>query len=303
MRPPEETAPPRLSVIVVSYNCRGLLLRCLQTVEAERRHIPLELILVDNASSDGTVEEVRRLHPWVRLVAADSNLGFARSNNDALRMARGEHVLLLNPDTEVREGSLAAAVERLEADPGIGMLGVKLVTPDGGLDHACKRGFPTPSSSLWHFLGLSRARPHSPRFAAYTAGHIGPDEESPVDAVNGAFMLVRRQALDEVGLLDERFWMYMEDLDWCYRFWERGWRVLYWPGAEVVHVKGGSSTKLRSWRANRAFHHGMWMFYAKHYARRRSPVVTAAVWLGVWAKLSVSAARSWTLRRMRPVRA
>jgi hypothetical protein len=151
--------------------------------------------------------------------------------------------------------------------------------------------------ALAYFPGLSRLRPESPRLARYMAGHLSPDQASPVDAVNGAFMLVRREALAQVGPLDEDFWLYMEDLDWCYRFWEAGWPVLYWPGAEVVHVKGGSATKNRSWRANHAFHRGMWLFYRKHYLANRSPVVSGLVWLAVWGKLGMSAARSLVARR------
>lgn len=288
---------PRLSVIVVSFNCVDHVDRCLASLAPERELVDLEVILVDNQSSDGTLDLVRERHPWVEAVDAGGNLGFSRSNNLAMERATGTHLLLLNPDTEIEPGALRAAVEELDRRPEVGMLGCKLVQPNGELDHACKRGFPTPASSLWHFAGLSKARPRSPRFAAYTAGHVDPDEASDVDAVNGAFMLVRREAYEQVGGLDERYWMYMEDLDWCYRFWEAGWRVTYWPGATVMHVKGGSSTKHRSWKANHAFHHGMWMFYDHHYRPKRSLLVTAAVWAAIWAKLGISASRSWWARR------
>jgi GT2 family glycosyltransferase len=296
-------ARPRLSVIVVSFNCLGHVERCLASLEGERGDIELEVLLVDNRSTDGTLEAVAERFGWVDAVDAGANLGFSRANNLAMHRATGEHLLLLNPDTVVEPGALRKCVEELERRPDVGMLGCKLVQVDGRLDHACKRGFPTPSSALWHFTGLSRARPTSPRFAAYTAGHVAPDEASDVDAVNGAFMLVRRAALEQVGGLDERYWMYMEDLDWCYRFVQHGWRVVYWPGATVVHVKGGSSSKHRSWRANRAFHHGMWMFYDNHYRAGRSPLVTALVWSAIWTKLGVSALRSaWARRRRRPGR-
>jgi GT2 family glycosyltransferase len=288
---------PRLSVIVVSFNCLHHVERCLASLEPERAELDFEVLLVDNRSDDGTLDVVAERFGWVQAIDAGGNLGFSRGNNLALELAVGEDILLLNPDTEVEPGALRACVEELERHADIGMLGCKLVQPDGRLDHACKRGFPTPSSSLWHFLGLSRARPTSARFAAYTAGHIDPDEAGDVDAVNGAFMLVRRAALEQVGGLDERYWMYMEDLDWCYRFWQQGWRVVYWPGATVMHVKGGSSSKHRSWKANHAFHHGMWMFYDHHYRAQRNPLVTALVWSGIWAKLGVSAARSWWARR------
>jgi GT2 family glycosyltransferase len=288
----------RLSVLVVSFNCRALLDDCLRSLEAERSQLDLEVIVVDNRSTDGTLEHLRRSYPWVRAVDAGGNLGFSAANNIGLPLTTGEHVLLLNPDTVVPPGALAAAVQRLEAEPSLGMLGVKLVQPDGTLDHACKRGFPTPAASLFYLVGLARLRPHSRRFAAYTAGHIGADEESRVDAVNGAFMLMRREALDAVGPLDERFWMYGEDLDWCLRFWQAGWPVLYWPREHVLHVKGGSSSKRRAWRTNLAFHQAMWLFYTKHYRQRHARWVTATVFTGIWTRLAVTAAQSWVLRSL-----
>ena len=295
-------ALPRLSVIVVSYDCRTLVEDCLASLERCREELALEVILVDNDSTDGTPEAVAERFPWVVLMAQGENLGFSRANNLGIERARGEHLLLLNPDTVVPPDTLPLALDELGRRPEVGMLGVKLVRPDGSLDHAAKRGFPSPGSSLYYFTGLARLFPRSPRFSQYTAGHVDPDETAAVDAVNGAFMLVRRAALEDVGGLDEDYWLYMEDLDWCYRFWQRGWQVLYWPGAEVVHVKGGSSPGSRSWPANRAFHRGMWLFYSKHYRHRRSPLVTAAVFAGIWLKLALSALRSAVARYARRVR-
>ena len=290
---------PLLSVVIVSFDCREHLLRCLESLDDERSRMPLQVIVVDNASQDGTVAAVADRFPWVRLRPSDENRGFAWASNRGLELATGSHLLLLNPDTLVPPGSLRAAVQALEARPEIGMLGCKLVQPGGSLDHACKRGFPTPLSSLYHFIGLSRLFPRSNRFAQYTAGQVDPGKAAVVDAVNGAFMLVRRPALDDVGLLDERYWLYMEDLDWCYRFHERGWPVLYWPEVEVIHAKGGSSGHPRRWRTNYAFHRGMWLFYRTHYAPTRPAAVSLLVWFGVWSKLAVSAVASAARRTRR----
>ena len=287
MRVESEPTEPRLSIIIVGYQCRDLARRCLESLTPDRLQSPLEVLLVDNGSTDGTIDMMRALFPWVRIVAEGQNLGFARANNLATRVALGHHLLYLNPDTVVPAGSLVASVAALEARPAVGMLGCKLVRPDGSLDHACKRGFPTPLSSLYHFVGITKLIPGSRRFAHYTAGWLDADQESPVDAVNGAFMLVRREALEAVGPMDEEYWLYMEDLDWCYRFWEAGWPVVYWPGVEVIHVKGGSTKDGRPWRSNHAFHRGMWLFYKKHYAEKRSPLVTSIVWLGIWTKLGL----------------
>jgi len=283
--------PPALSVIVVSYECRELLRDCLASLASERTRLTLEVLLVDNGSTDGTLAMVEAEFPWVEMVARERNVGFAKANNVATGVARGDHVLYLNPDTVVPPNALVRAVAEFDRRPEIGMLGCKLVRPGGELDHASKRGFPTPLSSLYHFIGLTRLRPRSRRFAHYTAGWLGPDEEGRVDAVNGAFMLVRREALEAVGPMDEDYWLYMEDLDWCYRFWKAGWPVLYWPGVEVIHAKGGSTSGGRPWRQNYAFHWGMWHFYRTHHAHERSPLVTVAVWLGIWTKLALSATR------------
>ena len=197
--------------------------------------------------------------------------------------------MLLNPDTVVPAGTIGRAVAELAARPRVGMLGCKLVRPDGSFDHACKRGFPTVLSALYYFTGLAGRFPGSPRFAQYTAAHLGIDETGRVDAINGAFMLVRRAAIDEVGDLDERYWLWAEDLDWCHRFWENDWGVLYWPEVEVVHHKSASVGEHRSLRLNFAFHRSIWLFYKKHHAPHRSAVLSALVAFGVWSKFVGSA--------------
>ena len=199
-------------------------------------------------------------------------------------------MLLLNPDTEVRDGSLDRCLERLDREPRVGIVGPKLVLSSGELDHAAKRSFPTPLSALAHFTGLGRRRDAPPALGAYRAPHLGEDEAGAVDAVNGAFMLARLEAVREVGLLDEGYWLYMEDLDWCYRFSQRGWRVFYEPAAVVTHVKGGSSGERRGWRQEVAFHRGMGRFYRKFYAPTRSLPVNLFVYAGIGAKLAVSLA-------------
>jgi GT2 family glycosyltransferase len=290
--------PPTLSVIIVTYACRALVLDCLASLEAQRHEVDMEVVVVDNDSPDNTLEAIQESFPWVIALSAGANLGFATANNLALKSVRGRQILLLNPDTVVPAGGLLACIAALESRADVGVLGCKLVQPSGQLDHACKRGFPRPASSLWHFMGLNRLFPRSSRFAAYTAGHIGEDEISTVDAINGAFMLIRREAIEAVGSLDESFWMYGEDLDWCYRFWMAGWKILYWPEIEVMHVKGGSSTKTRSRPANKAFHEAMWLFYKKHYATTHSVWMNTTVWVAVYTKLVISVGRN-ALRKAR----
>jgi GT2 family glycosyltransferase/glycosyltransferase involved in cell wall biosynthesis len=300
--PPPETAKASVSCLIVSFECRTVLKLCLESLERERHDLPLEVIVVDNASRDGTVAMLVEEFPWVRIVANEENIGFAHAANQAIQLAEGDYLLFLNPDTVIPPGSISASVAELDRHADVGMLGCKLVRTDGTFDHACKRGFPTVASSLYYFFGLSRLRPSSPRFAQYTAGQLGEDEAGFVDAVNGAFMLARREAVEDVGPMDERYWLYAEDLDWCHRFWETGWKILYWPGVEIVHRKGGSTGEQRSWILNRAFHRSMWLFYEKHHAPSKPRLFSALVWAGVWSKFSVSALANW-LRSRNPARA
>jgi GT2 family glycosyltransferase len=286
-----------LSVVIATYNCADHLTRCLASLADDGATGRYEVIVVDNESTDGTWDVAASKFPWVRAIAMGDNAGFSRACNRGYHAASGRYVLMLNPDTIVPPGALAAAVGEMDRDSGVGMLGVKLVQPDGALDHACKRGFPTPSSALAYFLRLHRLVRRPGRVHGYVAGAVGPDEVCDVDAVNGAFMLVRREAVDEVGLFDEDYWLYMEDLDWCYRFWQAGWRILYWPEVTVQHVKGGSSGASRTWRINKAFHRGMWMFYSKHYAPSRSVAMNSTVWLGIHSRLGLSATISAIRRR------
>jgi GT2 family glycosyltransferase len=217
----------------------------------------------------------------VRLLRRE-NIGFSAANNVVLREDEAAAVLLLNPDTEVYAGTLDAALARLRSDQRIGMVGVKLVTESGELDHACKRSFPTPLSALAHFTGVGGAQ--------YRAAHLGDDEPGEVDAVNGAFMLCRTAAVRQVGLLDEGYWLYMEDLDWCHRFWDAGWKVFYEPAGVALHVKGGSSARRRAAKQELAFHRGMARFYRRFDAPEHNPLLNATVYAGIGAKLATSLA-------------
>ena len=279
-----------LEVVVVSHGAEDLLRRCLASLRA---HPPagaaMRVTVVDSGSPDGTPDMVAREFPEVRLLR-EGNIGFSAANNLALRDSEAEAVLLLNPDTEVYAGSLDAALARLRSDPAIGMVGIKLVTESGELDHACKRSFPTPLAALAHFTGVGRGDSASGALSQYRATHLGDDEPGEVDAVNGAFMLCRREAVREVGLLDEGYWLYMEDLDWCHRFWDAGWKVFYEPAGTALHVKGGSSAGRRAPRQEIAFHRGMGRFYRRFDAPERNPLLNAAVYAGIGAKLTISLA-------------
>jgi N-acetylglucosaminyl-diphospho-decaprenol L-rhamnosyltransferase len=276
-----------LEIVVVSHGAEELLGRCLRSLQEHPASGESRVTVVDSGSPDGTPDMVEREFPAVRLLRCE-NVGFSAANNLVLREDEADAVLLLNPDTEVYEGTLDASLARLRSDERIGMVGCRLVTESGELDHACKRSFPTPLSALAHFTGIGRADGASGALSQYRATHLGEDEPGEVDAVNGAFMLCRREAIRDVGLLDEGYWLYMEDLDWCRRFWRRGWSVFYEPAGVALHVKGGSSGRRRAPRQEIAFHRGMGRFYRRFDAPGHNPLVNAAVYAGIGAKLAVS---------------
>ncbi len=283
------TGPVELEVAIVSHGAEGLLRRCLRSLAEHPPAGGVRVTVVDSGSLDATPEMVEREFPAVRLVRC-ANIGFSAANNLALREVEAGAVLLLNPDTEVHAGTLDAALARLRSEPRIGMVGVKLVTASGELDHACKRSFPTPLSALAHFTGIGRDDGAGGALSQYRATHLGDDEPGEVDAVNGAFMLCRTEAVREVGLLDEGYWLYMEDLDWCHRFWDAGWKVFYEPAGTALHVKGGSSGARRALRQEVAFHRGMGRFYRRFDAPEHNHLVNAAVYVGIGAKLATSLA-------------
>jgi N-acetylglucosaminyl-diphospho-decaprenol L-rhamnosyltransferase len=285
-----------IGIVIVNYNTRELLKRCLESVlSSERSHgVPsLRVVVVDNDSSDGSAEMVATTFPEVALIHNRTNVGYPAANNQGLVSLgfAGEHpsgapryALLLNPDTEVPLDALGRVVAFADADAEIGVLGPKLVRPDGSLDLACRRSFPTPELSAYRMLGLSRLFPHSRRFGRYNLTYLDADVTAEVDSVVGAFMLVRREALDQVGLLDEAFFMYGEDLDWAFRIKAAGWKVVYYPGVTVLHVKRASSRQ--SPRAQVEFWRSMEIFYRKHYAAETPWLIHVAVLGAIKSQMS-----------------
>ena len=276
------TGQARLDVVIVSYRSRDLLDRCLRSLEQNPAGAPTTVAVIDNASGDGTAELVARDFPEVRLRASDRNLGFAAASNLGVDAGTAPYVLLLNPDTVVEQGCLDRLLALMDERPEVGISGPRLMREDGELDHAAKRSFPTPASAFGYFSGMARLSRGEGALAQYTAPGV---VSGPVDAVNGAFMLIRREMLEQVGGLDEGYWMYMEDLDLCYRASRAGWTVWYEPSATATHVKGGSSGRIRGPRLVYAFHYGMYRFYRKHYASERNPALNLLVYAGIWTRM------------------
>lgn len=278
--------PAAIDVVIVSFRSKELLGRCLDSL---REHPPaggLTVTVVDNASGDGTPEMVARAYPEVRLLEQTENIGFGAATNIGMAGGRSPYVLALNPDAAIEADTLPTLLDVMEADPSIGCAGPALYQEDGTFDHAARRSFPTPVSALGHFTGIGRRLPGG-RLADYRAPDV---ERGPVDAVNGAFMLFRRAALDEVGVFDEGYWMYMEDLDLSYRLGQAGWMTWYEPSVRAVHSKGGTTGGRRDARLQIAFHRGMGRFYRKHYARDHRAPFNGLIYLGIGAKLAASLA-------------
>jgi GT2 family glycosyltransferase len=285
---------PDLCVVIVNYNTRDLLRDCLRSVFASRGVASLDVCVVDNASGDSSTAMVRTEFPQARIIDSPENCGFAAANNLALRTCRADFVLLLNPDTILPLEALAQAIAFLGDRPDAGVMGPRLVRPDGSLDLACRRSFPTPEISFYRMVGLSRLFPKSRMFGRYNMTYLDPGQTTEVDAVVGACMLIRGELLAQVGLLDEQFFMYAEDLDWCKRIKDavnprtgRHWQVWYDAATQVIHVKRASSS--RSVRAQRAFNDTMLQFYRKHYAN------STPFWLD-WLVVRGIVLRGWLVR-------
>jgi len=257
----------KLSVIIVNYNVKELVEQSLISVRKAAIGFECEIFVVDNASTDGSVDLIRKQFPDVRLIANSRNVGFARANNQALRLAQGQYIVILNPDTVVQEDTFSVIIDFFKQDPRCGMVGCKILNPDGSLQLACRRSFPTPWVGFTRIVGLSRLFPQSRLFGRYNLTYLDPDETYEVEAISGSFMVVRREVTQEVGYFDESFFMYGEDLDWCYRIREAGWKIFYLPKTKIIHFKGESSKK-SDVDLTLMFYRAMWLFVEKHYHSR-----------------------------------
>lgn len=255
----------KLSVVIVNYNVKYFLEQCLYALRSAAAGLDAEIFVVDNASSDGSVEYLRPLFPEVNFIENKDNPGFAKANNQAIRLAKGEYVLLLNPDTVIGEENLRTLCFFLDEHPEAGGVGVKMIDGHGRFLPESKRAFPAPWVSFCKISGLSRLFPRSRRLARYSLPFLEEDKIHEVDVLAGAYMLLRREALDKVGLLDEAFFMYGEDIDLSYRIVLGGYKNYYLP-ERILHYKG-ESTKQGDMKYIRAFYGAMLIFYKKYYPR------------------------------------
>lgn len=275
-----------LSVVIVSYNVKTFLEQCLCSVLKAAEGIETEIFVVDNNSVDGTQAMLRTRFahlPNIHLIFNRENVGFSKANNQALRQCKGRYVLVLNPDTLVQEDTFRKMIAFMEQDERIGAAGCKILNADGSFQLSCRRSFPTPEVSFYKLVGLSALFPKSRRFARYNLTYLPVDETYEVDALMGAFMFLRREVLEQVGLFDESFFMYGEDLDWCYRIKQAGWKIYYYPGTQIIHYKG-ESTKKESFNYVIRFYEAMLIFVRKHYRSRYSRLFEAVLVAGIYTR-------------------
>jgi GT2 family glycosyltransferase len=251
-----------ISIIIVTWNSQDFIRNCLDSIFLLGDRVSREIIVVDNGSSDETAKIVREFYPGVNLIENKGNLGYAKANNQGIEGAQGRYVLLLNPDTQLTENSLSSMYEFMERDPRAGALGPKLLNPDKSTQPSC-REFPDFSNLIWEFTVLSRLFPDSKTFGGWRMGYFAFDRPREVDQPMGSCLMLRKGTLDEVGLFDEEFAMFFNDVDLCYRIKNAGWKIYFHPDAQVIHHKGASTRKVKRrmiWLSHLAFY----KFFKKH---------------------------------------
>jgi len=286
-------SPVDVSVVIVNYNVCEFLDQALQSLTRASDGLTAEIFVVDNNSADGSVEMVKTRYPHVQLIVNQENLGFGKANNMALRLARGRHVLILNPDTIVQEDTLGRLVAFMDAHPDAGAVGCQILNPDGSFAWESRRSFPAPDVAFYRMIGLSRLFPRSRTFGRYNMTFLPRDETAEVDALSGSCMMLRQSALQAehgtcdddsgrapAGLFDEAFFMYGEDLDLCYRIQKAGWKIFYYPKTQIIHYKG-ESTKKGELRHVRLFYGAMLLFIEKHLEPDRSRLLRFMLRVGI----------------------
>jgi GT2 family glycosyltransferase len=245
-----------VSIIIVTWNSQEFIRNCLDSIFLSQSNLTLEIIVVDNGSSDHTTKIVEEFYPQVNLIQNKKNLGYAKANNQGIEKVRGEYILLLNPDTQVLEDALSWMYEFMEENPKIGALGPKLLNPDKSVQASCGE-FPTFSTLVWEFSGLSRLFPKSKIFGRWKMGYFDFNETREVDQPMGSCLMLRRETLDDVGIFDENFGMFFNDVDLCFAIRKRGWKIYFYPKAKVIHHKGASTKKVKAkmiWLSHLAFY-------------------------------------------------
>ncbi len=276
-----------LSIIIINYRTYEFTKQTIESVINKKHSFNYELIIVDNASGDNSLENLKKEYHneldkgTIKFIANAENKGFAYANNLALKQTNSKYLLLLNSDTKIINDCLEKCLKFMDTDKNIGALGCKIMLPDGSLDKACRRSYPDVKVSFYRMTGLSQIFPKSKRFNKYNLTYLDENGTYDIDCLSGAFMLLRNEAMEEVGFLDESFFMYGEDIDYCYRIRENGWKVKYYGQANIIHYKGASSQKQKS-KLLYEFYNSMQIFYNKHYLDKNPWIISLVTYTGIW---------------------
>ncbi|MBN2697352.1 MAG: glycosyltransferase [Bacteroidales bacterium] len=288
-----------LSVIIVNYNVKYFLEQCLHSVEKAMEGLSVEVFVVDNNSVDGSVNHIRPKFPWVRIIENKKNLGFSKANNQAIKESSGRYVLLLNPDTVVEEQTFRKCIAFMDAHPEAGALGVKMIDGKGHFLPESKRSLPTPAVAFCKVFGLSALFPKSKRFGKYHLGYLDKNQVHAVDVLAGAFMFLRKETISKVGLLDEDYFMYGEDIDLSYRFTKAGYQNYYFPETTIIHYKG-ESTKKSSVNYVIIFYRAMIIFARKHFSQRKAKIFSLLINLAIYIRAFLAIFRRFLKKIYRP---
>lgn len=291
--------PYKLSVIIVNYNVEFFLEQCLNSVKKALKNVSGEVFIVDNNSIDNSVEMVKNRFPEYILIDNKENLGFSKANNQAIRISQGEYVLLLNPDTVVEEDTFEKVVAFMDEHPDAGGLGVRMLDGKGNFLPESKRGLPTPSVAFYKIFGLSKLFPKSKKFGQYHLGYLSEFETNECEILSGAFMLMRKEALDKVGLLDEAFFMYGEDIDLSYRIIKGGYKNYYFPVTRIIHYKG-ESTKKSSVNYVFVFYRAMVIFAEKHFSNKNAKLFSTMINFAIYLRASLAILARFVKRAFLP---
>ena len=294
-----KTYPFKLSVIVVNYNVEFFLEQCLNSVKKALKNVSGEVFVVDNNSIDNSVEMVKNRFPEYNLIDNKENLGFSKANNQAMRISQGEYVLLLNPDTVVEEDTFEKVVQFMDEHPDAGGLGVRMVDGKGNFLPESKRGLPTPAVAFYKIFGFAKLFPRSKKFGKYHLGYLSEFETNQCEVLSGAFMLMRKEALDKVGLLDEAFFMYGEDIDLSYRIIKGGYKNYYFPETRIIHYKG-ESTKKSSVNYVFVFYRAMVIFAEKHFSNKNAKLFSTMINLAIYLRASLAILARFVKRALLP---
>ena len=278
-----KVSPPNLviSIVIVSYNVREFLEQSLISIKNSLANISHEIFVVDNASSDNSPDLIKRKFPDIKLISNKSNIGFARANNQAIKLCSGQYICVINPDTIVQEDTFEKLIEFMDSAPDAGAVGCKILNPDGSLQLACRRSFPTPWIAFTKMVGLAKLFPKNKLFGRYNMTYLDPEKVAAVDAISGSFMLIKSAILPSVGLFDESFFMYGEDLDWCYRIKRGGYNIYYVPFTQIIHFKGESSKK-SPFEQRRLFYEAMQLFVNKHFKGGKALMPSWLLVMAIW---------------------